>query len=68
MTREGNILGANQRLDVLTALRAMTIDGAKMNFDAQNAGSIEQNKSADFTIFSANPLDIGPIETKILKS
>lgn len=51
MTREGNILGPDQRIDILTALRAMTIDGAKINFDAQNAGSIELNKSADFTSF-----------------
>lgn len=64
MTRKGNILGADQRIDVLTALRAMTIDGAKMNFDAQNSGSIEQNKNADFTILSANPLDIEPLEIK----
>ncbi|HLQ82217.1 MAG TPA: amidohydrolase family protein, partial [Pseudogracilibacillus sp.] len=64
MTREGNILGSDQRIDVLTALRAMTIDGARINFDEQNSGSIEQNKDADFTILSANPLEIEPLEIK----
>jgi predicted amidohydrolase YtcJ len=64
MTREGNTLGSDQRIDVLTALRAMTIDGARINFDEQNSGSIEQNKDADFTILSANPLEIEPLEIK----
>ena len=42
----------------------MTIDGARINFDEQNSGSIEQNKDADFTILSANPLEIEPLEIK----
>lgn len=64
ITREDNVLGPDQRIDVLTALRAMTIDGAKINFDEQNSGSIEKNKSADFTILSANPLEIDSTEIK----
>ena len=42
----------------------MTIDGARINFDEQNSGSIEQNKDPDFTILSANPLEIEPLEIK----
>ncbi|MBO1217474.1 amidohydrolase [Staphylococcus nepalensis] len=64
ITREGNVLGSDQCIDVLTALRAMTIDGAKINFDEKNSGSIEKGKNADFTILSANPLTVNAEEIK----
>ncbi|MDY0393720.1 amidohydrolase family protein [Virgibacillus halophilus] len=46
LTREGNVLGADQRIDVETALRSMTIYGAKLNFDKQHTGSIEIGKKS----------------------
>src|SRR5699024_5757520 len=64
MTREGIILRTEQWIDVLIALRAMTIDGARINFDKKNSGNIEQNKDADFTNLSANPLELEPLEIK----
>ncbi|MCG7381672.1 amidohydrolase [Paenibacillus sp. ACRRY] len=66
-TREGDILGPDQKIDVMTALRAMTIDGAILNFQEQNCGSIEVGKYADFAVLdkdltTVNPLDIKDIE------
>jgi predicted amidohydrolase YtcJ len=64
VTREGDVLGADQRCDVETALRAMTIDGAKLNFEENETGSIEWGKRADFTILQSDPTSINPIEIK----
>ena len=36
LTMEGNVLGAEQRCDVVTALKSMTIYGARLNFDEKN--------------------------------
>lgn len=64
LTREGNVLGSDQRIDVETALRSMTIYGAKLNFDEENTGSIEIGKKADFAILEADPTRVSPIEIK----
>ncbi|WP_060678190.1 amidohydrolase [Virgibacillus halodenitrificans] len=59
-TREGKILGPEQRIDVITALKAMTIYGAKLIFDEENTGSIEVGKKADFVVLDKDPLIIDP--------
>jgi predicted amidohydrolase YtcJ len=64
VTREGDVLGADQRCDVETALRAMTIDGAKLNFEENETGSIEWGKRADFAILQSDPTSMNPIEIK----
>lgn len=60
LTREGKVLGAEQRCDVVTALKSMTIYGAKLNFDEDNSGSIEVGKRADFAVLEADPTAINP--------
>ncbi|CQR45889.1 N-substituted formamide deformylase precursor [Paraliobacillus sp. PM-2] len=64
VTREGEILGPDQRCDVVTALKAMTIYGAQLNFDEENSGSIEIGKHADFAVLEKDPTKIDPIEIK----
>ncbi|GGK02282.1 amidohydrolase [Lentibacillus kapialis] len=64
LTREGNILGADQRIDIETALKSMTIYGARLIFDDKNVGSIEAGKKADFTILEADPTKVDPMEIK----
>ncbi|WP_219418395.1 amidohydrolase [Pseudonocardia nigra] len=46
-TREGEVLGAHQRLDVHRALRAMTADSAWLAGEEDVAGSLVQGKRAD---------------------
>lgn len=62
VTREGHVLGPEQRIDVETALRTMTIDGAKLNFNEDIAGSIEVGKQADFALLGADPTAVNPME------
>ncbi|ASK64352.1 hypothetical protein CFK37_09480 [Virgibacillus phasianinus] len=67
LTREGEVLGAEQRIDVVTALKSMTIYGAYLNFDEANAGSIEVGKRADFAVLEADPTKVDPKEIKDIK-
>jgi len=57
-SREGNIIGAEERITPMQALRAITIDAAYQYFDEHKKGSIEVGKLADFTILSDNPLKV----------
>ena len=67
ITREGKVLGADQRINVETALKAMTINGATLNFDENRSGSIELGKNADFAILEVDPTTIDPKEIKDIK-
>ncbi|ASK62260.1 hypothetical protein CFK37_08840 [Virgibacillus phasianinus] len=64
VTSEGNVLGADQRIDVTTALKSMTIYGAALNFDEENSGSIEVGKRADFAVLDEDPTMINPSRIK----
>ncbi|MFO2551168.1 amidohydrolase family protein [Alicyclobacillus cycloheptanicus] len=66
VTRDGEVLGAPQRIDVERALKAMTIDGARLNFDEQHAGSIEAGKRADFVVLGADPTKVHPLEIRTI--
>jgi predicted amidohydrolase YtcJ len=59
-TRSGDILGPDQRVDVITALKAMTIWPAWQHFEEDEKGSIEAGKLADFVILSKDPTAVDP--------
>lgn len=59
-TRSGDILGPNQRVDVNTALKAMTIWPAWQHFEEEDKGSIEVGKLADFVLLSDDPTAVDP--------
>lgn len=59
-TRTGDILGPNQRVDVITALKAMTIWPAYQHFEESEKGTIEVGKLADLVILSADPTAVNP--------
>ncbi|WP_251976690.1 amidohydrolase [Salinicola avicenniae] len=59
-TRSGDILGPSQRVDVMTALKAMTIWPAWQQFEEAEKGSLEPGKIADFVILSDNPTAVDP--------
>jgi predicted amidohydrolase YtcJ len=65
ITYDGMVLGPEQRISVLDALRAVTIDAAWQVFQDGNRGSLEQGKYADLVVLSGNPLD-HPLEMRDL--
>ena len=66
-TRSGDILGPAQRVDVMTAQKAMTIWPAWQHFEADSKGSIEEGKLADFVILSNDPTAVDPETLDTLK-
>jgi hypothetical protein len=56
----GRIVGPDQRVDVITALKAMTIWPAYQHFEEKRKGSLEVGKLADFVVLSKDPTAVKP--------
>jgi predicted amidohydrolase YtcJ len=57
ITHGGSVLGPQQRISVMQALRAVTTDAAWQVFQEGNRGSLEPGKYADLVVLAGNPLD-----------
>jgi predicted amidohydrolase YtcJ len=56
----GQVVGPHQRVDVVTALKAMTLWPAHQHFEESSKGSIVVGKLADFAVLSADPTKVDP--------
>ena len=56
----GKIIGPDQRVDVITALKAMTIWPAWQHFEEATKGSLAVGKLADLAILSQDPTAVEP--------
>ena len=63
----GKVIGPEQRIKPVEALRAVTIDAAWQNFEEEIKGSIEKGKLADFVILAENPLTVEPAAIKDIR-
>jgi hypothetical protein len=61
-TTSGQELGPEERIDVNSALRAVTIDAAFQHFEEDLKGSLEPGKLADLVILGRSPLAVRPDE------
>ncbi|WP_159089095.1 amidohydrolase family protein [Tateyamaria sp. Alg231-49] len=59
-SRSNDIIGPAHRVDVITALKAMTIWPAYQHFEEDRKGSLEKGKLADLVILSNDPTAIDP--------
>lgn len=66
-SRTGDIIGPHQRVDVMIALKAMTIWPAYQHFEEKTKGSIEIGKLADFVILDKDPTAIDPETIDLIK-
>ena len=57
-TSSGIVLGKEEQITVLDALKAVTIHAAYSYFEEKEKGSILPNKYADFIILDKNPLEV----------
>ena len=62
VSRDGHVIGPGERIAPLEALRAITLDGARMYGEEKRKGSIEPGKLADLVILSADPTAVPPAE------
>lgn len=58
------MLGPEQRIPAIEAIRAATINGAYQLFEEETKGSIEVGKLADLVVLSDNPLKVDPMTIK----
>lgn len=59
-TKSGVVLGEDECIGVLDALKAVTINVAHQYSEQDKKGSIKQGKQADFVILNNNPLTVAP--------
>lgn len=64
VSRTGEVLGADQRVTPLEALKAITINAAHQYCEDDTKGSIEVGKLADLVILDRNPLTVDPMTIK----
>ena len=67
VSRAGAVIGADQRVTPLEALKAQTINVAYQYGEQATKGSLEPGKLADLVILDGNPLKVEPMAIKDIK-
>ena len=67
VSRSGVVIGPDQRITPLEALKAITINAAYQYGEADSKGSLEPGKLADLVILDKNPLKVDPMAIKDVK-
>ena len=66
-TKSGKVLGPDERITPLQALRAITSDAAYQYREERERGTLEAGKVADLVLLSANPLKVDPARLRDVK-
>ena len=66
-TRSGQVLGSEERVSVMDALKSITINAAYQYFEEKTKGSLEPGKLADLVVLDKNPLKVEPMTIKDIK-
>ncbi len=67
VTRSGHVLGEEQRVCPMDAIKATTINAAYQYFEEATKGSITVGKLADLVILTRNPLTVPPEEIRAIQ-
>ncbi|MDE1463091.1 amidohydrolase [Spartinivicinus poritis] len=66
-TRSGTILGKEQQVSIMDALKSITTNAAYQYFEEDRKGSLEPGKLADLVILDKNPLEVDPEKINTIK-
>ena len=66
-TKNGIILGEEEKIDVYEALKAVTINSAYSYFEENGKGSLKEGKIADMVVLDKNPLKVDKEKIKEIK-
>ena len=64
VTKNGVVLGEQQRISVLEALKAVTINAAYQYFEEDRKGTLEAEKLADLVLLNEDPLKAEPMKLR----
>ena len=67
VSREGGVLGPDQRITPMEAIKSQTIWAAEQYDEQASRGSLETGKIADLVILDKNPLKVEPMSIKDIK-
>jgi predicted amidohydrolase YtcJ len=67
VSRTGAIIGEDQRITPLEALKSITINSAFQYGEESSKGSLETGKLADMVVLDKNPLKVEPMAIKDIK-
>lgn len=67
VTRNGDVLGPEQRISLDKALRGYTADASYLGFEEQRKGMLEPGKLGDVVVLSEDPTSIEPEELRGLE-
>jgi predicted amidohydrolase YtcJ len=62
ISRSGDTIGEDQKLDPYLALKSITSWAAYQYFEEESKGTIEEGKIADFVILDKNPIKVEPLD------
>ena len=66
-SRSGEVIGPKERISIMNALKAITINAAYQHKTEKIKGSISEGKLADFVILSQDPMKVSPDKIKDIK-
>lgn len=64
ITSQGSKFSQDQRIDIYSAMKAITIDAARTLNLENKIGSIKEGKQANFVLLKENPFTIDPVKIK----
>jgi len=67
IARTGEVIGPDERVTPMEALKAITIDAAYQYSEEDRKGSLEVGKLADLVILDQNPLKVEPTKIKDIR-
>jgi hypothetical protein len=67
VSRDGKVIGADERISPYHALQAITSTAAYQYFEENSKGSLKEGKLADLVILDQNPLKVDAMKIKDIK-